>query len=266
MSGRNLSFAELRFDFDYRQMERQLEGIARKALPAAAAGFLNGVAFDARASLKRHVGEAFDGHVKFTERGFMVTKAKPADGERMFAEVFVQPKQAAYLHFQVFGGTRTHDDAGASGRTDVFVGAARTDRAGNIPKGAIKRLSARNRAEKQQRAAWRAKRVALRSSGQSVRPAMWVTVNKSKPGVFFGTIGGATGYWERPKRTTAKGKRMRGAVTVVNRSAPKRLLSVADSATYKPRFLYQKQIERAMQSRGGRDAFARELARALRKR
>lgn len=259
-------FASLNFDFDYRSFERQLDDVAKKALPRAAAGFLNGVAFEARASLKSHVGEAFDGHVKFTERGFIVTKAKPADGERMFAEVFVQPKQAAYLHFQVFGGTRTHDDAGASGRTDVFVGAARTDRAGNIPKGAIKRLSARNRAERQQRADLRAKRVGLRATGQSVRPAMWVTANRNKGGIFFGEVGGVRGYWERPKRTNAKGKRMRGAVTVVNRSAPKRLLSVSDQAVYKPRFQYQRQIERALQSRGGRDAFARELARALRKR
>ena len=49
MSGRNLSFAELRFDFDYRQMERQLEGIARKALPAAAA---------AKDDLRRHLDRA----------------------------------------------------------------------------------------------------------------------------------------------------------------------------------------------------------------
>lgn len=258
-------FASLNFDFDYRGLQRQLDDIARKALPKAAAGFLNSVAFELQASRKRHVGEAFDGHVKFTERGFMVTKAKPADEDKMFAEVFVQPKQAAYLHFQVFGGTRTHDDAGASGRDDIFVGAARTDRAGNIPKGAIKRLSARNRAEKQQRKDLRAKRVGLRATGQSVRPAMWVTVNRSKPGIFFGEIGGVRGYWERPKRTTAKGKRLRGAVTVVNRSAPKRLLTVSDSANYRPRFQYQRQIEHALQSRGGRDAFARELARALRK-
>lgn len=259
-------FASLNFDFDYRGLQRQLDDVAKKAFPRAAAGFLNSVAFESQASLKRHVGEAFDGHVKFTERLAGVKKAKPTDGDRMFAEVFIQPKQAAYLAFQIFGGTRTHDDAGASGRTDVFVGAARTDRAGNIPKGAIKRLSLRNRAEKQHRKDLRAKRIGLRATGQSVRPAMWVTVNRSKPGIFFGEIGGVRGYWERPKRTTAKGKRMRGAVTVVNRSAPKRLLAVADQAVYKPRFQYQRQIERALQSRGGRDAFARELARALRKR
>lgn len=259
-------FASLNFDFDYRGLQRQLDDVARKALPKAAAGFLNSVAFEAQGNLKRHVGEAFDGHVKFTERLAGVRKAKPVDGDKMFAEVFIQPKQAAYLHFQVFGGTRTHDDAGASGRNDIFVGAARTDRAGNIPKGAIKRLSARNRAERQQRADLRAKRVGLRATGQSVRPAMWVTAHRNKGGIFFGEVGGVRGYWERPKRTTAKGKRMRGAVTVVNRSAPKRLLSVSDQAVYKPRFQYQRQVDAAMNSRGGRDAFARELARALRKR
>ena len=260
------NFAHLSFDVDFRALERQLDDVARKALPRAAAGWLNGVAFEARQQLTKHVPEAFDGHVKFTERGFDVERAKPGDRDRMYAAVKVRPQQAAYLAFQIFGGTRTASDAGASGPRDVFVGARRTDRAGNIPKGAIKRFSARNRAEKQERKQLRQRRDAMRAAGQSTRPAMWLTAQRGRPGVFFGEINGAKGYWERPRRTRAKGKRMKGATTVVNRSAPKRLISVADRATYKPRFMYDAQIVKAMRAKGTRQAFGSELARAMRRR
>jgi uroporphyrinogen-III synthase len=71
-----------------------------------------------------------------------------------------------------------------------------------------------------------------------------------------------------PHNTTwcSRDKGKRRAVTVINRSAPKALLSFADTASYKPKFMYHRQIEKALASRGVRDAFASELARAVRKR
>lgn len=253
MSGRNLSFAELRFDFDYKQMERQLEGIARKALPAAAAGFLNGVAFDARDRMVKGLNEDFDRPNNFTKKAFAVVTAKPADGPAMWAQVHVKDKQAEYLAFQIFGGVRGKGDAGA-GPYDVQPWAEKTTRFGGVDKRFLKRLSSRNKTEKTKRQELRAKRISMRGAGQPTRAARWVVSSRNRPGIFFGEVDGVKGYWERPKLTKASRVRKRGVVTVrpSGNNRPKLLMMMKDEVRYEKLYRYDWYVREAFRVKGSR--------------
>ena len=260
-----MAFAELSFDYDLKKIEKAFSHIEKKVIPQAAAGFLNGIAFATRQQLIDHNPEAFKGHKDFTDRGWVVDKARPDKGQAMYAIVKAREKQAGYMHFQIFGGTRKLGDSG-SGPFDLLVGADKLDKAGNIRKGYAKSLGKKNRAEKAARRDLRAKRKVAREAGQPVRPHMWVTSKPRQGGIFWGTIGDREGYWQRPLRTRATpGKKVRGAVTVVNRGEPTALLSVADQARYEPRFRYNQQLDRAVRKAGTQAAFAAELRRAMSK-
>jgi hypothetical protein len=231
MSGRSLSFAEVRFDFDYRQLERQLDGIARKALPSAG-----------------------------------VVSAKAQDGAAMFAQVHVRDEQAKYLAFQILGGERGARDAGA-GPYDVQPWAEKTTRFGGVDKRQLKRLSTQNKTEKAKRAELRAKRVPMRGAGQPTKAARWVTASRNRPGVFFGEVGGVKGYWERPKRTKAAVVRKRGIVTVrpSGDNRPKLRMMMKDSVTYKPIYRYDWYIKEAFRVKGSRTHWQKALDREVSK-
>src|SRR5688572_23477587 len=104
---------KLDFDFDYSRLMNDLDAIGKKALPKAAAGYLNGIAVESRRLMIKHNSEAFDGHVKFTDQAWVYDKAKPSDGENMVSVVKARPKQEAYLWFQIFGGARKQGDSGS---------------------------------------------------------------------------------------------------------------------------------------------------------
>ena len=231
----------------------------------AAVGFLNGIAFEAQKALKTHVREAFDGSVPFTERGFVVEKAKTTAGlGSMFAEVRILPAQAAYMRFQIDGGVRRTGDAG-SGPFDLMVFGARKNKAGNIRWGYPKQLSKQNREEKSKRLSLRAQREAARAQGQDTSELAWFRVNRNRPGIFFGEIGGVKGYWQRPKRSKAAKTRQIGVISVRPTEQMKPLLSVADQARYKPRYQYQAQIAKALRVKATPQVFASELNRQMSK-
>lgn len=262
-------FATFSFDFDMRKLERQLDDVGRKAFPKAAAGWLNGNAFESRKQLIAHNKEAFDHPVPFTNRAWVVDKARPADGDRMEATVRAQPEQAAYLQYQIFGGERGAGDPG-SGKWDVFAHASKLTRAGGVDRGHLKRTAKRNRDEKEARASLRAKRVAVRAQRRTgmqgaFQDFSWVTASRNRPGVFFGEVGGLKGYWERPRRTKAARKRQVGVISVRPRgnNRPKLLVAMKDTVHYKPRYRYELQIQKAMRTAGTRAAFNKELTRAL---
>lgn len=232
----------------------------------AAVGFLNGIAFEAQKALKAHVKEAFEGSVPFTERGFVVSKATPKSGmQGMFAEVRIQPAQAAYLRYQIDGGTRRTGDAG-SGPFDLMVFGAKKNKAGNIRWGYPKQLSKQNREEKSKRLSLRAQREAVRAQGQDTSALAWFRVSRNKLGIFFAEIGGIKGYWQRPKRSKAAKTRQIGVISVRPTEQMKPLLSVADQARYKPRYQYQAQIAKALRVRATPQMFASELNRQMSKR
>jgi hypothetical protein len=255
----------LDFQFDERALRKTLTTLEKEVLPKAAAGFLNGLAFEAQKTLKAHVKEAFDGSVPFTERGFVVEKAKPAAGlGGMFAEVRIQPAQAAYLRLQIEGGVRRTGDAG-SGPFDLMVFGAKKNKAGNIRWGYPKQLSKQNREEKSKRQSLRAQREAARAAGDDTSPFAYFRASRNRPGIFFGEIGGIKGYWQRPKRSKAARKRIPGVISVRSTEKLKPLLSVADHARYKPRYQYHTQITKAMRVKATSAAFGAELNRQLSK-
>lgn len=251
-------------DIDYRSIEKTLSDIHKKALPKAAAGFLNGIAFEARKQLINHTAEAFDGHVKFTEKAWIVNKARPDSGASMYAEVKALPLQAKYLKFQIDGGTRRTGDAG-SGPRDLFVFGAKLNKAGNIRKGYVSELSRKNREEKANRKNLRSQREAARISGMDTSAFAYFRVHKNRPGIFFGEIGGTIGYWQRPKRSKAARKRQAGVISVVYTEKMKPLLSVSSAARYKPRFSYKKMIENSIKAKATSGNFNIELRRYLKK-
>lgn len=266
---------QLNFDFDYRKLLRDLDAVGRKALPKAAAGYLNGIAAQARRNLIQHNSEAFSGHVAFTDRAWVFEKAKASDGDRMFSVAKALPRQEAYLVFQVFGGKRKQGDSG-SGPYDLFVGADKHNGAGNILWGYPKKLSEQNRAEKAARKEWRSRRESLRErrewdisqfSPELHQDLTWKAHANNKPGVFWGQIGGVKGYWRRPVLTKAARKRKKGVITsrVRQGSHLTPLLSVAKVAAYKPIYKYDLQIDKAMSAMGGQAAFAAEFTRAMSK-
>lgn len=256
----------LDFSYDERPFQKNLTHLEKEVLPKAAAGFLSGMAFEAQKNLKSHVKEAFDGSVLFTERGFVVEKAKPTSGLRgMFAEVRIQPAQAAYLRFQIDGGIRKRGDAG-SGPFDLMVFGTKKNRAGNIRWGYPKQLSKQYREEKSKRQSLRAQREAARAAGEDTSPFAYFRASRNRPGIFFGEIGGIKGYWQRPKRSKAARKRLPGVISVRPTEQLKPLLSVADQARYKPRYQYQAQITKALRVKATQQAFAHELNRQLSKR
>ncbi|SPL65764.1 hypothetical protein [Ochrobactrum soli] len=255
----------LDFQFDEKALQKSLAHIEKSVFPKAAADFLNGLAFEAQKSLKSHVKEAFDGSVLFTERGFVVSKAKPqAKLGTMFAEIRIQPTQAAYLRFQIDGGTRKTGDAG-SGPFDLMVFGAKRNRAGNIRRGYPKQLSKQHREEKSKRQSLRSQRESARAQGQDTSPFAYFRASRNRPGIFFGEIGGIKGYWQRPKRSKAARKRLPGVISVRPTEQLKPLLSVADHARYKPRYQYQQQIAKALRVKATQQSFAHELNRQMSK-
>ncbi len=249
------------FAFDERALTKNLTSLQKEVLPKAAAGFLNGIAFEAQKLLKEHVKEAFDGSVPFTERGFVVGKAKPNSGmQNMYSEVKIRPEQAAYLRFQIEGGTRKTGDAG-SGPRDLFVYGAKTNKAGNIRWGYTRQLSKQNREEKAKRLSLRQQRDAARVGGQDTSPFSYFRASRNRPGIFWGEVGGVKGYWQRPKRSKAARKRVVGVISVRATEKIKPLLSVSPVARYKPRYQYQAQIAKALRTRGTAGAFGEELRR-----
>ncbi len=253
------------FQSDARALQKTFQNLETN-IQKAAAGFLNGIAFEAQKFLKAHVKEAFDGSVPFTERAWTVEKAKPTSGmQGMFAEVRALPAQAAYLRFQIDGGVRRTGDAG-SGPFDLMVFGARKNKAGNIRWGYPKQLSKQHREEKSKRASLRSQREAARAQGQDTSPYAWFRATRNRPGIFFGEVGGIKGYWQRPKRSKAARKRLPGVISVRPTEQLKPLLSVADHARYKPRYQYQAQIAKALRVKATPQVFASELNRQMSKR
>ncbi|MPR60608.1 hypothetical protein D7027_02020 [Ochrobactrum intermedium] len=265
------------FQFDERALRKTFQTLEKDVLQKAAAKFLDEQAFTARQHLKDHLSEAFDGHVPFTERAFLVRKAKPqANLSAMSSEIVIQPRQAAYLKFQIQGGIRRTGDSG-SGPHDLFVFGAKTNRAGNIKWGFVRELSKQNKTEKSARKEFAQRKMSIRERrkwdmsqyepGTYQERLTFTAANRNKPGIFFGTVSGVKGYWKRPQLTKAALKRKRGVISVRPKGSSKLtpLLTVNTLANYKPRFMYQQQIDKALRSKATSQAFAHEVNRQMSK-
>jgi hypothetical protein len=83
---------------------------------------LNAAALEIRGAQTQHTKDVFDRPKSHTtDKKWLVDKARPADGDRMFATVNARPAQAEYLKFQIFGGRKAKGDVGA-GPFDIYAG------------------------------------------------------------------------------------------------------------------------------------------------
>lgn len=241
------------FDFDPRQVERTFAKIEKEALPAAQAGFLNGLAFGARKSLLAYADKNIKGGPNpWTRKGFVVDKAVVSPGKPLEASVKIRPEQARYMSYLINGGVRRAGDLGAS-PYDVRVDSADESKNsfGNAQKGYLGRIARQARSEKTKRARLKAKRDKLRAAGKSTAPARWANNNPGgKPGLFFGVVDGKKGYWQRPTTHSSK---------------MKMLVRFSDDARYKPTFRWDDTITASVKGSDLQNMYAAELARALKK-
>jgi len=112
-------------------LDQIIDGIQRQ-VPFATAKALTMLARDGQAAAMRQVETAFDSPVAFTKKGFAI---KPATKQLLVSQVFAKDIQAGYLSRQEVGATVT-PRVGAPLIVPVNI---RVNRAGNIPRGAIRR-------------------------------------------------------------------------------------------------------------------------------
>lgn len=108
--------------------------MAEKHVPFAAARALTWTVKEGKTAAEDEAKSAFATPTPFTQRGFAFI---PAAKKRLQADVIAKDKQASYLGYQVIGGTRR-----PVRKVLVRPGPSlRTDRYGNIPRGAVGRLA-----------------------------------------------------------------------------------------------------------------------------
>ncbi|MBY5720680.1 hypothetical protein HFO33_29535 [Rhizobium leguminosarum] len=130
----------------------------------AAAATLNSTVFEARDKVIATSKRTFDRPKDWsTSKAWLFTKAKPADGARMFAELRAKPDQSKVVRYQIDGGLRRKGDPGAT-RYDVPVGAAaaHTDAFGGFARGALKKVAKVAPKDKKGRRTVAGRRAALR--------------------------------------------------------------------------------------------------------
>ncbi|TCA41716.1 hypothetical protein E0J16_34065 [Rhizobium pisi] len=117
----------------------------------------------------------------------------------------------------------------------------------------MKRIVGRNKNDKTQRRAQRSLRAAFTAAhpGRRLPDALkWKTLSSNRPGVFFGTVGGIKGYYNRPQRMTL---RQHAALVgsggnvswVRGGSKPKLLLAFTNETKYRPIIDYSAAVDRA---------------------
>lgn len=113
---------------------RFLNNIATKQIPYAAMNTLNTVAFGVRDEEVKALDKHLDRPTPFTKRGYEVVKASRG---RLIASVRARQIQAAYLKYQVEGGSR-----GPKRQAIVLPRAIGVNAYGNMPKGRVKSVLA----------------------------------------------------------------------------------------------------------------------------
>ena len=117
-----------------------LDAFGKRVYKRAAADGLTDTAFKIRKDEEAEVPKAFDGNVRFTERGFRVEKAS-FKKDPVEAQVFILPLQARYLTFQIAGGVRRIGDVATTGGGVLTPVGARLTKAGNLPAGPTRFLA-----------------------------------------------------------------------------------------------------------------------------
>lgn len=118
------------------QFRRQMRREQRSQLPFATAVALTRTGKDAKAAVEKKLPDVFDRPTPFTQRG---VAALPATKAKLYSRVLIKNAQANYLGIQEDGGIRR-----PAGRALVVPFQARLNRYGNLPRGGVRRLLARD--------------------------------------------------------------------------------------------------------------------------
>lgn len=143
---------------NFDQFERSLNTFQREQLPFALSVGINDTLNDVKEAEQRLLDVRLDKPTPFTKRGIAV---KRSSKRSLSGRVFFKPVQAAYLQKLEEGGTRY-----PRGRAIPVPVNQRTNKYGNMSRGAIRRLLA-------------------------------------NPRNFSGTVKGVAGIWQRPRRKGA---------------------------------------------------------------
>ncbi len=147
------------FEANIKALENALTDLERRQLPFAVAMALNDTAKDVKEARKRAMVRQLDRPTPFTLNGQYITRARKS---HLVAEIGPKDIQATYLQHQIKGGTRLPKK-----RAIVTPVAQRTNKYGNMTRGAVRRV-------------------------------------KAKKNVFSGKVNGTPGLWQRFKRRGPK--------------------------------------------------------------
>ena len=121
---------------DMRKLQQSLTEFQKKQLPFATSVALNQVASLGQKAALRSMSRNLDKPTPFTKRGLRITRSTKT---RLMSEVYIQEIQAAYLQYQVEGGTRR-----PKSRALIVPVQQRVNQYGNLPRNKVKQLLARN--------------------------------------------------------------------------------------------------------------------------
>ena len=86
-----------------KQLAKKLTAIQKKQIPFATAQAINNTLFGLRKEMAKQTVKKLDRPVPFTQRGFLVTKAKKTN---LVGILRIRPEVESYLKFQIDGGVR----------------------------------------------------------------------------------------------------------------------------------------------------------------
>ena len=108
-----------------KEVTKGMSSIQKKQIPFATANAINTTLFELRKEMAKQTVKKLDNPTPFTQRGFLVEKANKS---KLFGSLFAKKEVAAYMHYQVEGGTRSSGKKFA-----IPTSNAKLNRYGNIP-------------------------------------------------------------------------------------------------------------------------------------
>lgn len=87
-----------------KKLAKKLTDVQKKQIPYASAQAINNTLFGLRKEMAKQTVKKLDRPVPFTQRGFLVTKAKKSN---LVGMLKIRPEVASYLKYQIDGGVRS---------------------------------------------------------------------------------------------------------------------------------------------------------------
>lgn len=123
---------QLKVDINTKDLERRFKSLGKQA-PFAMALTLTKTAQQAQIDATKELDKDIDNPTPFTQKAVGIKKATKST---QVAHVFIKDKQAAYLKYQIKGGTRT----AGRGQQVVIPHHKQRNKYGNLPRNKLRRL------------------------------------------------------------------------------------------------------------------------------